>query len=142
MDIDILKNIIRIGEVSSVNAGNCSARVSYSDRNNTVSAELPIITRGSKNNKDYWLPDVGEQVLCIFLPNGKNLTEGFILGTHFSGKDKPVVNDRNKYQIQYADGSKLEYDRAEHKLNIDIKGDIDIIASGNIKINGKRVDIN
>ncbi len=63
MDINQIKNLIRIGTVSAVNGESCSARVAFEDKDNMVSAELPIITIGSKQTKAYWLPEVGTQVL-------------------------------------------------------------------------------
>lgn len=51
MDINQIKNLIRIGTVSAVNGASCSARVAFEDKDNMVSAELPIITIGSKQTK-------------------------------------------------------------------------------------------
>ncbi|WP_418599177.1 hypothetical protein [Phascolarctobacterium faecium] len=44
-----------------------------------------IVNRGSLANKDYWIPDIDEQVLCLMMPNksGLGLNEGFILGSFF-----------------------------------------------------------
>lgn len=64
-----IKRLIRVGTVSSVNAAAGTLRVAFAAQNEMVTYELPVLTRGSKNNKDYWLPDVDEQVLCLFLPN-------------------------------------------------------------------------
>ena len=89
MDINQIKNLIRIGTVSAVNGESCSARVVFEDKDNMVSAELPIITIGSKQTKAYWLPEVGTQVLCIFQPNasGSGISKGFIIGAFYSTQD-------------------------------------------------------
>ena len=86
MDINQIKNLIRIGTVSAVNGESCSARVAFEDKDNMVSAELPIITIGSKQTKAYWLPEVGTQVLCIFQPNasGSGISKGFVIGAFYS----------------------------------------------------------
>ena len=47
MDINKIKNLIRIGTISAVNGAACSARVVFDDKDDLVSAELPIITIGS-----------------------------------------------------------------------------------------------
>lgn len=80
MDINQIKNLIRIGTVSAVNGKSCCARVAFEDKDNMVSAELPIITIGSRQTKAYWLPEVGTQVLCIFQPNasGSGIGKGFV----------------------------------------------------------------
>lgn len=61
-----IKRLIRVGTVSSVNAPAGTVRVAFAAQDEMVTYELPVITRGSKGNKDYWLPDVDEQVLCLF----------------------------------------------------------------------------
>ena len=86
-----VRNMVRNGIVSSVNAKNGTVRVAFEDKDKNVSAELPVISRGSMETKDYWLPDVGEQVVCLFASNDKNTSTGWILGTFFSDKDKPQV---------------------------------------------------
>lgn len=57
-----IKKLIRVGTVSSVNAAEGTVRVAFAAQDDMVTYELPVITRGSKNNKDYWLPDVDEQI--------------------------------------------------------------------------------
>ena len=76
-----IKRLIRVGTVSSVNAAAGTVRVAFAAQDDMVTYELPVITRGSKNNKDYWLPDVDEQVLCLFLPNtsGRGVCDGFVM---------------------------------------------------------------
>lgn len=125
---------IRVGIISSVNPAACTARVAFEDRSSVVSFDLPILVRGSLQNKDYWLPDPGEQVVCLFLPSGN--AQGFILGSIYSAKDKPPVTDGNKRHIAFIDGTKIEYDRVTHTLTIDAKGPINIIAAGDVTVTG------
>lgn len=128
----ILKNIMRVGTVSSVDPGKCTARVTFADKAEVVSFDLPVLVRGSLQNKDYWLPDPGEQVVCLFLPSGN--AQGFIIGSLYSEKDVPPVGDQNKRHIKFSDGSFIEYDRSEHKLVIDIKGSVEIVATGPVEV--------
>lgn len=139
-----IKSLIRIGTVSSVNAINGSVRVAFSTQDDMVTYELPVITRGSKENKDYWLPDVDEQVLCLFLPNvsGRGVCEGFVLGTFFSTVDAPVESSSDIHAFKYGDGSVIKHDRKTGKLTINATGDIDIIAGGKITINGTTINLN
>lgn len=85
---DNMPQIIRYGKVSSVNKKDCSARVIFEDHDDNVSPELRVIVRNTMNKKDYWLPDVDEMVVCLFMPNGEET--GFILGSVYSEVDKPV----------------------------------------------------
>jgi len=71
----ILNNIVRIGKVSSVDNGTNSARVIFADKqdengNPLISGALKIL-----NNQSLV---VNDNVLCLFLPNGKG--DGFVLG--------------------------------------------------------------
>lgn len=139
-----IKRLIRVGTVSSVNAAAGTVRVAFAAQDDMVTYELPVITRGSKNNKDYWLPDVDEQVLCLFLPNtsGRGVCDGFVLGTFYSSVDAPVENSGDVHAVKYGDGTIIKHDRSTGKLTINATGDIDIIAGGKITINGQTINLN
>lgn len=139
-----IKRLIRVGTVSSVNAAAGTVRVAFAAQDDMVTYELPVITRGSKNNKDYWLPDVDEQVLCLFLPNtsGRGVRDGFVLGTFYSSIDAPVENSGDVHAVKYGDGTIIKHDRSTGKLTINATGDIDIIAGGNVTINGQTINLN
>ena len=132
MDTDserLLRGMVRSGTVSQVNPANSTARVTFDDKDGTVSPELHIIHRGSGANKDYWLPDVGEQVVCLFANNDKNFSTGWILGTYFTEKQPPQVNNKDIRRLDFSDGSYIEYNRASNTLNVKIKGPININGS-------------
>lgn len=139
-----IKRLIRVGTVSSVNAAAGTVRVAFAAQDDMVTYELPVITRGSKNNKDYWLPDVDEQVLCLFLPNtsGRGVCDGFVLGTFYSIVDAPVENSGDVHAVKYGDGTIIKHDRSTGKLTINATGDIDIIAGGKVTINGQTIYLN
>lgn len=139
-----IKRLIRVGTVSSVNAAAGTVRVAFAAQDEMVTYELPVLTRGSKNNKDYWLPDVDEQVLCLFLPNvsGRGVCEGFVLGTFYSSVDAPVENSGDVHAVKYGDGTIIKHDRSTGKLIINATGDIDIIAGGKVTINGTTIKLN
>ena len=139
-----IKRLIRVGTVSSVNAPAGTVRVAFAAQDEMVTYERPVITRGSKGNKDYWLPDVDEQVLCLFLPNvsGRGVCEGFVLGTFYSSVDAPVENSGDVHAVKYGDGTIIKHDRSTGKLTINATGDIDIIAGGNVTINGQTINLN
>lgn len=117
---NILKNIVQIGIVSSVNPKNCTARV----HNEITSGELSVLVRGSFSAKDYWMPTPGEQVLCIMMPNGN--TQGFIVGAFYSDADKPPVTDANKRHVKFPDGTSVEYDLSTKTMSIDTKGPVNV----------------
>ena len=121
-------NWIRIGEVSSVDPKKCTARVVFDDEDGFVSNDLPIVQRNTQNTKDYWLPAVGEDVICLFLPCGEE--DGFILGSFYADEIEPPVNSETKRYLEFPDGAKFEYDWKESKLSAVI-GDTQIEATEN-----------
>lgn len=141
MDIN---RLIRIGNVSAVNPAAGTARVAFNATDRQVSYELPVLTRGSMNNKDYWMPDINEQVLCMFLPNtsGHGVCDGFILGTFYSTVDAPEEASVDVHALKLSDGSIIKHDRKTGNLTIEVTGNIDIKAAGNITINGSTINLN
>lgn len=107
-------NWIRIGEVSSVDSKNCTARVVFDDEDGFVSNDLPVIQRNTQSTKDYWLPAIGEDVICLFLPCGEE--DGFILGSFYADEITPPVNSETKRYLEFPDESTFEYDWEAHKL--------------------------
>ena len=75
-DIQELKDIVRVGIVSSVNAGKMTARIKIQDQG-IVTGDLKIVQNPPKGLEP-WIPKVGQWVLCIFKPEGEG--DGFIIG--------------------------------------------------------------
>ena len=86
-----LSRCIRVGRVSSVDAADASVRVTFPDRDDMVSAPLKVLMRGCKSAKDFWMPAVDDQVLCLFVADsgGKGSGAGYVLGTIYSTVDTP-----------------------------------------------------
>lgn len=112
--------LVKIGRVSSVYPDRCTAKVVFEDKDNLISGELPVIQRGSQDNKSYWMPTIGEQVVCLFLPNGRG--DGYILGTTYNDEDKPAAQSVHKRKIRFQDGAVMEYDTEQHRLTLDFSG--------------------
>ncbi len=129
-----LRGMLRTGTVASVNPQKCTARVKFDDKDGTLSPELHVLHRYSGRNKDYWIPDIGDQVLCIFNNNDKNFSTGWIMGSYFTDKQPPQVSSQDIRRIDFADGSFFEFNRAT--------GDLNISCTGNITINGATINLN
>lgn len=127
-----IKNLVRAGRVSVVIPERMAVKVVFEDKDSLVSDELPVLTFGSSKNKMYWLPDVGEQVCCLMLPNGHNA--GFCLGSYYSDADPPNASDQNIRRVDFGDGSYVQFDRGT--------GNLDINCTGNVTINGKTINLN
>ncbi len=75
-DIQELKDIVRVGIVSSVNSGDMTARVKIQEQG-IVTGDLKVV-ENTPEGVEGWKPEVGQWVLCIFKPDGDG--DGFILG--------------------------------------------------------------
>lgn len=126
-----LSMVIRVGEVTSVDAASHKAAVTFDDDDGQTSGMLPVIIPNSLENHDHCLPDIGEDVLCIFLPTGTE--EGFILGSFYAGNVTTPESSVDVRAVTFKDGTRLAYDRSGHKLTAAVNGDIEISASGNIR---------
>lgn len=134
MGINQLKNVIRKGRVSSVDAATCRAKVVFDDKDGLVSAMLPIIVLFSAGSKGYWLPEIGTPVVCLFTqePSGKGLSDGFIVGAYYDDTATPAESDASVRSVRFPDGSYVRYDH----------GNIEIHATGDVVITGANVRIN
>lgn len=121
--MEFLKSIIRIGEVSSVDAAKGTARVVFDDFDSIVSYDLQVICRNTIANHDYAMPDIGEDVICVFLPTGTEA--GFILGSVYAGEITPPEGTIDRRCVEFSDKSKFMYDRAAHVFTASI-GDTSI----------------
>ncbi len=124
--------LIKPGIVSSVDPATCSARVIFPDRDEMVSADLPILQRNCGKNQDFSLPDVGDNVLCLFLGTGTE--DGFILGSFFNEKKKSTLNDPNVRGVIFSDGTRVVYDREKKLLNIEAAGKISVKTKEEISV--------
>jgi len=116
---EMTRNIIRVGTVASTDPATGTARVQVPDADGLVSYDLPILQRQTLKNKDYAMPDPGEQVLCAFLPFG--IEQGFVVGAMFSQVDTTPVQDQDKRHLEFEDGSWVQYDRKAHLLQAHVE---------------------
>ena len=103
------------GTVSAVDEATMRVRVRLPEIDNLRTWWLPVIGRKTLKDKDYWLPDEGEQVVVLLDENGE---DGVVLGAVFSDVDEVPVVSRDKWHRRFADGATLEYDRATHELTV------------------------
>ncbi|MBJ8837508.1 MAG: phage baseplate assembly protein V [Citrobacter freundii] len=114
---------LQTGTVSAVDADGVKARVRLPECDNMRTNWLDVLQRNTQNNKDYWLPDVGEQVKVLLDENGE---DGVILGAVYSDVDKPSFSDKDVRGTTFSDGAKFSYHRGTHTLTI--RGGVEHIA--------------
>jgi len=116
---------LRIGKISSVNYEQGTARVLYTDRDNAVTAELPLLTgEGS-------MPNVDDLVLVCHLPNGA--AAGVILGRFWNDNNRPTEGAAGLYRKDLDDGVYIRYEKGK-KLQIVCEEGIEI--KGDVKVDG------
>lgn len=115
-----LPDLIKIGEVSSVDPEKCTARVVFDDGDSLVSFDLQILQRNTYENQDYQMVHPGEDVVCLFLGPGQE--DGFIIGSLYAGEIKPPETSLDRRTVVFSDDTRVCYDRQEHKLTVTIEG--------------------
>ena len=97
-----MSDVIRIGKVSSVSG--CMVRVTYPDRDDSVTAELPVFSFTG----EYKMPKVGSQVLVVHLSNGTSA--GVVLGGYWNKSNRPSVTSGFRKELGDSAGEAyLEY---------------------------------
>ncbi|EDW6064258.1 phage baseplate assembly protein V [Salmonella enterica subsp. enterica serovar Oslo] len=107
--------IFATGTVSAIDPETVRARVRLPDHDNLRTWWLDVMQNNTYKNKDYCMPDVGEQVKVLMTPDG---VEGVILGAVYSGKDTPVISDSDRRRTDFSDGTFVEYDRKNNAMAI------------------------
>ena len=138
-----IKSLVREGTVCAVFPEKMTARVTFEDKDDNVSAELPILTKGSAKNKVFWLPDIDDVVVALFAPNDEESGTGWILGTRFNEVDKtPNNTDADTTKQEFSDGTYISYNRKSHEMEINCKGNLKITCEGDITIKGRNIFLN
>lgn len=126
------RQMVRLGYVVEVIPEEAKVRVECQDADALKTYKLPVVSHKTRCDKDYWMPDVGEHVLCVFLPLG--LEVGFVLGSFYSLADTPPVISPDKAHIRWLDGSWVEYDRATGEMQAHCRGKLTLTAAEEIEL--------
>jgi len=126
----LLERVIRVGVVSARYPDEGSVQVDFRDAGpeGTPSWDCPVIQPKTHADKAYWMPDVGERVVVLSLPQGRE--QGLVVGAFYNEKDDVPVSSNDKAQITFDDGTVVFYDRSENELRVDASGEINIFCEG------------
>lgn len=119
--------MIRVGNVSAINAARMAVRVVFRDQQGIVTNWLPIITQSGA----YWMPKVNDPVVCIFLGNG--IESGFCVGSYYP--NAAPAGDAGKVGTWYPDGSYIEYSGGQYTINM--KSKVIITGAAGVEILGE-----
>lgn len=129
-----MANLLRVGVVAELDAPAARVRVQSGQ---LLTAWLPWFTRRAGQDRDWWAPEPGEQVMLL-CPDG-DLAQGVVLpaiyrAAHPAPGDRPTLR-----RVEFADGGFLEYDRAAGNLTIKVVTDATINVGGDadVSVDGK-----
>jgi phage baseplate assembly protein V len=134
MNVNDIKNLFRVGSVTAIDEENQLVRVTFDDLDDTVSPWLQVSTLGAHADDCYWMPDIDEQVFCVFMPTGN--AEGYVLFSVRGANNTPKAGKVGRRYIKFADGSSVEHDRETSTITVVCSGPINIIAVGNVNVTG------
>jgi len=135
-----VERFVRVGVVTQVYPEKGTVRVKFADLDDVVSYELPVLVRKTYKDKDYWMPDIGEHVVCVFLPTGAE--QGFVVGAFYSKEDKVPAKSVDIKRIELGNGAYMEWDRKAGTLRIFAPGEISIVSGTHILLIAPRIDLN
>ena len=127
-----LRQMVRLGFVVQVIPEEARVRVECRDADMLQTFTLPVLSHKTRCDQDYWMPDLGEHVLCVFLPLGLEI--GFVLGAFYSDQDRPPVVSRDKAHVRWLDGTWIEYDRGSGEMQVHCRGKIILAAAEHIEL--------
>ncbi len=110
-----LNPTFRVGIVQEQDTLRAKVRVVFPDYDEVISWWLSVVFFKTQNDKAYWIPDIGEQVLCLMDLRDE---AGAVLGAIYSEVDTPPVNSANKFHLAFRDGTSFDYDRVTHVLDL------------------------
>ena len=116
------------------------AEMTFDDDDGFTSYDLPVIQPNTLKNRDYRMPDIGEDAVCIFLPTGTS--EGFIIGSIYAGDVTPPTGNADTRMVEFEDGTVIAYDRSSHVLKADVKGTVEVTASEKVVITAPQIILN
>jgi phage baseplate assembly protein gpV len=110
-----LNPTFRVGIVQAQDPAHAKVRVVFPDCDEMISWWLPVVFFKTQNDKAYWIPDIGEQVVCLMDLRDE---AGAVLGAIYSSADVPPVNSADKFHLAFKDGAHFDYDRVAHILDL------------------------
>lgn len=127
--------MMKIGIVTQLDPATARARVKFPEDDTFTETEEPgiesywlqVTHRWTTETKEFSMPAVGSQVVCLM---DENLEFGVILAGLYSDADPRPAAPNTSVHLEFSDGTILEYDPAAHLLKADVQGDVEVTATG------------
>ncbi|MFM2090900.1 MAG: hypothetical protein RLZZ127_1389 [Planctomycetota bacterium] len=132
-----LANVARMGVVQEVDLAAARVRVAIGTM---LTGWIPWLTQGAGGGSISWRPpSTGEQVM-ILSPSG-DMAQGVAIPAVYRATYAPPSNLGTKHIEVFADGTEIEYDLAAHKLKATVAGEVELQATGPVKLTAPTVEI-
>jgi len=130
----LLQRVIRIGNVSARYPKEGAVQVDFRDagEDGIPTWKCPIVQPKTKADKAYWMPDKGERVVVLSLPQGPEM--GLVVGAFYNKRDSVPAESNDKAQITFEDGTVVLYDREANLLKVDAQGEVKIVCTGDATV--------
>lgn len=138
------KEIYRVGKVSSINYPAGTVRVTYPDKDDSVTQEIPLLSF------EYNMPQAGDQIMVLHLSNGTEA--GLVLSRYWNAKNQPPEGFQGLYRkdLDRTNGkAMIRYDANSGKLLVvmpdttlecpTVLVDGDVTITGNLRVTGSIV---
>lgn len=83
--------------------------VRFPDLGDMLTKWIPVLYTKTQDDKAYWTPDIGEQVMCMM---DDRLEDGCVMGAIYSEADQPPTDDMDEWGIKFKDGGEISYNRS------------------------------
>lgn len=114
---EAMNNVVRVGTVTNRDDKKHRCRVEFKDNDGIISYWCQVIAKKTHKDKEYWLPDLDEMVVCLFLPFGREI--GFIIGSAYNAKDSvPGTATKDRYLFKDSSGNEFLIDRSCGKTRL------------------------
>lgn len=131
-------NEIRIGKVSSINYEKGMMRVTYPDRDDAVTAEIPVLSF----TDEYKMPQIGDEVMVSHFSNGS--AAGIVMGRYWNKKNTPRDGKKDVYRKEFdkeQGKAYLDYDYNTGEITIHAKK-IKFVIDEDVTVEAKNVAFN
>lgn len=129
----------RVGIVQHLFPKECAVQVSFPDLDDGsfVTYNLPVLQHGAgKKWSSYWMPAIGDQVLCVFLPHSPET--GFVVGGFWAEVDELPTENENERRLVADNGDYCAYSADSRTFRVQSNKTYVEIKDGEIRAgNGK-----
>lgn len=124
-----MNNLVRPGRIHSVDEAKVRARVEIGA---IVTDWLPWAVARAGNDRTWWAPTVGEQVV-VLSPSGE-MNAAFIVASFYTNAFPAPASSADIEHTIYRDGTVVEYDTKAHKLTAKVCGDVVLDITGSLSV--------